>query len=172
MLLLLNYLQTISNRQRSGEISEIPHVWQWKLFLWTLGINLGAYSRNSWILFVILRDGEVRPRSQLLTDVEEIPSFSATPVWSQCNSKRCFLICSPSVAGWVGTRWFDFQCRGNGRCGREIWKGQSERRSSMFFRWNWCMHDTISGLTAPTTSAFFEKRLSPYLFGVHVLSEW
>jgi AraC-like DNA-binding protein len=31
------------------------------------------------------------PRSQLLTDVDEISIFAATSFCNQCNSKRCFL---------------------------------------------------------------------------------
>ena len=72
------------------------------------------------MFFVILRDGEVIPRSQLLTDMDEIPIFAATSVWSQCRSNRCFLICSASVCASNGIRWFSFQCRGYGRRGREV----------------------------------------------------
>jgi hypothetical protein len=97
MLFSVNELQVFSKRQGWFETLEIPHVRQQKLFLLILGVGLGGQSRNSWIFFVILRDGEVIPRSQLLTDVDEIPTFAATSVCSQCSSKRCLLMVMHSL---------------------------------------------------------------------------
>jgi hypothetical protein len=82
MLFSVNELQVFSKRQGSVETLEIPHILQQKLFLCIFGAGLGGQSRKSWIFIVILRDGEVMPRSQLLIDVDEIPIFLAM---SLCN---------------------------------------------------------------------------------------
>ena len=82
---------------------------------------------------------------QSLTNAEEIPILAATSLWNHPISRRCFLICSPTVLGSFEICWFDFQYRGFGRYGREMWPRQRERKRRYDLRARWAVQGLDDG---------------------------
>jgi hypothetical protein len=78
------------------------------------------------------------------------------------NFSLCCLICWPVVMGASGDKM---------AMGGVVGKFEKDRvrAGAVYFLGEFvAQKNTIPGWTAPTNSAFFEKRLSPYPFGVNV----